>query len=259
MAAVGPLVVIVGQTASGKSDLALKLAEKYDGEIICADSRTVYKGMDIGTAKPTKQDQSRVPHHLLDVIDPEQPFTVSAFKDLADQAIDDILKRGKVPFLVGGSGLYIDAVIYNYNFAGSDGPRDAQNPRHLSADAPKRPLELRANTLILGMNIEPEELKQRIGKRVDVMVEGGLVDEVKQLGERYGWDIPPMQAPAYKSFRSYVEGAQSLEQAKAQFAVYDSQLARKQRTWFKRNKSIQWLDDPREADVLVAKFLNKTR
>lgn len=258
MATVGSLVVLVGQTASGKSDLALKLAEKYNGEIICADSRTVYRGMDIGTAKPSKQDQARVPHHLLDVVDPDQPFTASMFKDMTNNAIGEILKRGKVPFLVGGSGLYIDSVIYNYDFATSNGPRDARNPRHLRVDAPKQLLELRPNTLILGMDLEIEILRQRIGKRVDSMVQGGLIDEVMQLSEQYGWDIPPMHSPAYKSFKLYIEGAQDLEQAKAQLAVYDSQLARKQRAWFKRNKSIHWLDDPREAVNLIAEFLNKS-
>ena len=111
-----PLIVITGPTASGKSALAMDIAKKYGGEIICADSRTVYKGMDIGTAKPTEQDQREVPHHLLDVVEPNQPFSAAEFKERANQAICDISARGKLPMLVGGTGLYIDAVLFDYHF-----------------------------------------------------------------------------------------------------------------------------------------------
>ena len=111
-----PLVVVLGQTGSGKSAVAMELAERFDGEIIAADSRTVYRGMDIGTAKPTKQDQNQIRHHLLDVVNPNELFSVAAFQTQAQAAIEDIASRNKIPFLVGGSGLYIDAVIYNFSF-----------------------------------------------------------------------------------------------------------------------------------------------
>ena len=124
-----PLVVIVGPTASGKTALAIHLAEKYNGEIVCADSRTVYKGLDIGTAKPSVSEQQRVRHHLIDVVEPDGTFSVADFKMLAVEAINDIESRGKLPILVGGSGLYIDAVVYDFSF--SDGTkRDESNPRH---------------------------------------------------------------------------------------------------------------------------------
>jgi tRNA dimethylallyltransferase len=111
-----PLVVIVGPTASGKSALAIELAEQFGGEIICADSRTVYKGMDIGTAKPSLEDQARVPHWGLDLVDPNEPFSVADFQTYAFEKIADVRSRGKIPFLVGGSGLYIDAVIFEFKF-----------------------------------------------------------------------------------------------------------------------------------------------
>ena len=117
-----PLIVITGPTASGKSGLALELAERYHGEIICADSRTVYKGMDVGTAKPSADNQVRVPHHLLDVVEPGERFTAGEFQRLARQAITDIRGRGHIPFLVGGTGLYIDSVVLNYAF--DDAPVD---------------------------------------------------------------------------------------------------------------------------------------
>jgi tRNA dimethylallyltransferase len=112
-----PLIVITGPTGSGKSAIALSLAEKYGGEIICADSRTVYKFMDIGTAKPSLDDQKRVKHWLLDVVNPDDKFSVSDFQELAQKAINNIRSRGKIPFLVGGTGLYIDAVVLDFSFA----------------------------------------------------------------------------------------------------------------------------------------------
>ncbi len=254
---VGPLLVIVGPTASGKTALAIELAKKFDGEIVCADSRTVYKGMDIGTAKPTVPEQEGIPHHLLDLVSPNQSFNVTDFKCLADKAIADILARGKLPILVGGSGLYIDAVIYDYDFANASGERDAQNPRHLHADAPKQVLELRENTLVLGMQVDPEVLRARIEQRVQAMVDQGLLTEIKTLDKQYSWDLPAMQAPAYKAFRGCLDGSKSIEEASRDNIVYDSQLARKQRTWFKRNNSIHWLTDPRDAVDLVTTFLNK--
>lgn len=111
-----PLVVITGPTASGKTSLAMEVAKLFNGEIICADSRTIYKGMDIGTAKPTKKEQAAIPHHIIDVVEPNQSFTVADFKELALKAIDDITKRGKLPIMVGGTGLYIDSVIFDYQF-----------------------------------------------------------------------------------------------------------------------------------------------
>src|SRR4051812_49125553 len=110
------LVVVVGETAAGKSALALRIAQKFNGEIVSADSRTVYKGMDIATAKPTAAEMAAVPHHLIDVVDPDEPFTAADFKKRAVKAIDDITNRGKLPILVGGTGLYIDSVLYDYNF-----------------------------------------------------------------------------------------------------------------------------------------------
>jgi tRNA dimethylallyltransferase len=284
-----PLVVIVGETASGKSALALKLAEKFNGEIICADSRTVYKGMDIGTAKPSAQERSRVPHHLLDLVRPDEHFTVADFKRLALAAVQDISGQGKLPILVGGTGLYIDAILYDFELrpaadsaqreelnklsieqlraklkaAGIPLPRDPQNPRRLirtletgGTVAHRKPF--RKNTLVIGLHLDKEALLQRITQRVGAMVKAGFVDEVKMLGERYGWQAPALQAPGYKAFEAYVRGDVSLEQAKNAFIKNDLDLAKRQRTWFKRNPRIQWFDDPSDAVDFVTTFLNKT-
>ena len=283
-----PLVVIVGETASGKTALAIQLAKAFNGEIICADSRTIYRGADIGTAKPSLEERSGVPHHLLDIVDVDEAFSAADFKRRAQACIEDITARGKVPFLVGGTGLYIDAVIFDFSFANPPDPKERQrlqslsvdeltqeindrqipmpvnsrNPRHLT-----RALEiggktagdttLRTNTLILGLAIQRETLRQKLTARVSTMVEAGFIDEVKRLSAQYGWAAPGLSAPGYKAFRAYVEGGISLDEAKALFVQNDWKLAKRQRTWFKRNKSIHWVTDIKKAVELVTTFLNK--
>jgi tRNA dimethylallyltransferase len=253
--ATGPLIVIVGQTASGKSDLALQLAERFDGEIICADSRTIYKGMDIGTAKPSQDDQASVPHHLLDVIEPGQPFTVADFKRLANEAIEEVTGKGKIPVLVGGSGLYVDAVLYDYAFSPDDTARDSVNPRHLVA-SPKTARTIRATTLVLGLEVPSEVLMARITGRLQKMVKAGLIEEAREMSAKYGWDIELMKT--YLPLKSYLAGLETLDDALQKMVIKDRQLAKRQATWFKRNSSIHWLSDPRQAVDLVTTFLNKT-
>jgi tRNA dimethylallyltransferase len=255
-----PLIVIVGETASGKSALGIELAHRFGGEIICADSRTVYKGMDIGTAKPSTEERQQVPHHILDVVAPDQRYTVADFKQQANQVIDGISNRGKVPIMVGGTGLYVDAVIFDYTFSRRTHARDPVNPRHLlkDEDYPKQ-TRVRENTLIIGITLPREELRQRVINRVDAMVQAGFIKEVEAMGNRYGWDAPALQAPGYKAFREYISGAVSLDVAKARFIKGDLDLAKRQRTWFKRNKSIHWLSDPRKAVDIATTFLSKTQ
>lgn len=253
---VKPLIVIVGPTASGKTSVAIEIAKKFDGEVICADSRTVYKGMDIGTAKPTLDERKGIPHHLLDIVTPDSKFTVADFKRMADAAIADIRSRGKVPILVGGSGLYINAVIYDYDFAGSDGPRDTQNPRHLSVAVSHQAQNISPNTVIFGIEVDKDVLKDRIKNRVGSMVDAGIIGEAKSLSETYGWNISPMQASAYSSFREYINGSVELTEAIENCALLDGRLAKKQRTWFKRNKSIQWVDNPSKIVDLTTTLLN---
>lgn len=285
-----PVIVIAGETASGKTALAIKLAQQFNGEIICADSRTVYTGMDIGTAKPTVAEQAAVPHHLINVVSPDKPFTVADFKRLTLKAIDDISSRGKVPFLVGGTGLYIDAVVYDFNFSappdftertrlqkmtvqelqqeiaqkGYELPQNSQNPRHLmrvietdGAIVQAEQRRLRPNTLLIGLSIEREQLKAKLMRRVQNMIDEGLVQETKQLLKAYGPNIQPMQSTGYKAIRRYLSGDISLEEAKADFVRNDWQLAKRQRTWFKRNKSIHWLLKQEEIEDLITTFLNK--
>ena len=282
-----PLIVIVGQTASGKTSLAIDIATRCDGEIICADSRTIYRHMDIGTAKPSKEEQEKVRHHLLDIVEPNEVFTVYDFKVKAEETIKDIQSRGKVPILVGGSGLYIDAVIFDYKFRPAvvsslreryetlsvselqqelkdraiPFPENKGNKRYLiraaeSGLASPAQHTIRPNTHVFGLDVSPEEQKHRSALRLDAMLKQGLIEEVSGLGERYGWDIAPMQAPAYKAFRGFVLHEQSLDEAKEKCLRFEAQLAKKQRTWFKRNKSIQWYSDPSEIVEISTTLLN---
>lgn len=285
-----PLLVIIGETASGKSALALKLAKKFNGEIICADSWTVYKGFNIGTAKPTAQEQAEVRHHLLDIADPKQGFSAAEFKRQATKTIDYINARGKLPILAGGTGLYVDSILFDYGFLppGSAGQRaelnnlsltelqntvkeqkidttgiDVNNKRRLirlietGGQRPARS-DLRANTLAIGILTAKDGLEGRIEARVDKMLAKGLEQEVKGLAKRYGWQTEPMKGIGYREFRQYFEGQQTLDQTRQQIIRSTMQLAKKQRTWFKRNKSIHWVQNLEQAQALVQNFLSKT-
>ncbi len=228
------LVAIVGETASGKSALALQLAERYNGELIAADSRTVYKGMDIGTAKPSAAEQKHVPCHLLDVITPDQTFTAADFQRLANQAIKDIQSRGKLPIIVGGTGLYVDAVLYNFTFK----PAKTAQP-------------LRPGAVIIGLQIPREELKQRVTERVEQMFVQGLEHEVQNVANTYGWHSPGLSAIGYKEFQPYFAGQQSLEKTKQLIITHTLQYAKRQRTWFKRNPDIQWCSSFEQASATI--------
>ena len=291
LAASYPLVVIVGPTASGKSELALRLAEHFQGEIIAADSRTIYEGMDIGTAKPAQADRERIPHHLLDITTPDKPITVADFKQRALESIKAIGARKKLSILVGGSGLYIDAIIYDFSFRspadhglrhelealsvqalqkkileqGLALPQNAQNPRHLirtleTAGRQHSRTRLRPRTLILGIQVDRSTLRQRIERRVEDMVKNGFVEEVRRLARAYGWDLSALQAPGYRAFRPYIEGRISLDEAKAKFIQADMRYAKRQQTWFKRNDSIHWLSAENsfaQSVELITTLLNK--
>ncbi len=279
-----PLLVIVGETASGKSSLALDLAKKLNGEIICADSWTVRQELNIGTDKPGLKDRAQITHHLLDIIEPCSDFTAAVFKTLAIKAIKDISVRGRLPIMVGGSGLYIDSVIFDYGFLKPSNPKfrkrlnqlsidellkqihdsnlplganiDKRNKRRLirliesTGEVPKRG-ELRSNTLVIGVKLSLVELKKTIENRVDDMLANGLEKEVKELSNRYGWGCEALKGIGYKQWQRYFDGSQTLEETRLQIISATINLAKKQRTWFKRNKSIHWLDQPANIDNIV--------
>lgn len=282
-----PLVAIVGCTASGKSDLALRLAKRYDGEIICADSQTVYRGLDIGTAKPSRHDQQSVPHYLLDVVTPDQQFTVAEFQKRCNKYIDDIQARGKLPVLVGGSGLYIDAVLFNYRLRPAADPALRQELEKKSVDEltamcrersialpenykNKRYLlraietggldhgdkELRPNTCVIGIDLSKEALKRRIEQRAELMFASGVAEEANLAAARYGWGAPGLQGNIYPILRQLQAGEIDVDEAKRRFVIADRRLAKKQRTWFRRNPHIAWVETPQQAIDTVEHFLD---
>jgi tRNA dimethylallyltransferase len=274
-----PLIVITGPTASGKSALALELAERYNGEIVCADSRTIYKGMDIGTAKPSNEDQARVPHHLLDVAMPGERYTLYDFQEQARMAIADIRRRGKVPFLVGGTGLYIDSIVLDFELSGEPDqqmrsmlesqsleelqsmikkqhitmPTNSLNKRHLvraieqskintiSRDKPDN------TTYVVAIATSKDELEKRISDRAREMFQSGVLDEARQLGEKYGWDSEAMTGNIYPILHEVIEGRLTEAEAIETIIIRDRQLVKRQLTWLKRHDYVKWfnLEDAR--------------
>lgn len=268
-----PLVVIAGPTASGKTALAVKLAESFNGEIICADSRTVYKHMDIGTAKPTHDERGRIPHWGIDLVEPQEVFTAAMFKEYADRKIKEIRARGHVPFLVGGSGLYVDAVLFNYTF-GERADRErrqvleqmtlaqlyeycADNNVQLPENYKNKRYVIRAieqvgintqrrnvppeNTFIVGISTDKEMLRARITQRSEQLFDDGVVEEAIMLGKKYGWNSEAMTGNIYPLVRMYLEGELSLGEIKEKFVTLDWRLAKRQLTWLRRNEHITWL------------------
>lgn len=281
-----PLVVLLGPTASGKTALSLELATAHNGEIISADSRQVYRFMDIGTDKIMPADRHGVPHHLIDVVNPDERFTVADFKRQAEAAADDILARGRVPFLVGGTGLYIRAITENFSIPPENRPlreelymelkKNGSNGAALlherlakldpvsaaaihSNNIPYivRALEIvlttghpksaqknppRYRTLQLGIQWPREKLFERINGRAASQIERGLVQEVQGLLDRgYTKELSALHTLGYSEIIAYLEGTLTLAQAAEKIQANTRAFARRQITWFKRDREIQWI------------------
>jgi len=286
-----PIVVIIGETASGKSSIAMSLAKEFSGSIISADAWTVRRGLDIGTAKPSKDDQAQVKHYLIDEVGFDESFSAAKFKDLANSAIRDSHNSRSLPVIVGGNGLYIDGLIYGYSFLeqydkslrkrlqsldtedvlkeatalGLDcSSVDTKNKRRLirlietQGHHPLCSPVRRPNTLLLGVKRTSEEMKARIKERIDQMIEVGLVDEVKSLVDKHGWDNETMKAICYREFEGYFEGDKSLEEVKCLIVRSTNSLAKRQRTWNRKYEDIHWLSNIEEASRLVSEFLDQS-
>lgn len=286
-----PVVCLLGPTGVGKSDLSLQVAETLSGEIISADSMQVYRGMNIGTAKVTREELERVPHHCLDLVSVREDYSVARYQHDARRAIEDIHERGKLPIMVGGTGLYIQAALEPYDFssAGKDhqlreqlyqemeqfGKTHLWNRLHQldPVTATKlhendtrrviRALEAFLKTgiplsnaermmgsseplyhvLYLGLNRDRLQLYQRIDRRVEDMVQQGLIEEVKALiGQGLVEDSTPGQALGYKEFFSYFRGDRSLEETISLLQRNTRRYAKRQMTWFRRIPHVHWFD-----------------
>lgn len=290
------LIVILGPTGSGKSDLAIKLAKKFRGEIISADSRQIYQEMDIGTAKITKKEMANIPHYLIDIIKPNQEFTLADYKTKAVKIIKNIQKQDKLPFLVGGTGLYIQSIVDNLKIPKIKPDKKLRikleklpnqklfnKLEKLDLDALKiidinnkrrmiRALEVCLITkkpfsqqrkkgqpifsiLQIGLKIDKKDLEQKINKRTNQIIKNGLIKEVKNLIKKYGAKPYSMSGIGYKEIIPYLQNKIKLEQAKELINIHTRQYARRQITWFKRDKEIKWIKNYSEAKKLIQLFL----
>lgn len=272
-----PLIVVLGPTASGKTGYAIRLAQLIGGEIICADSRTVYKGMDVGTAKPTKHEREMVPHWAIDLVEPNQRFTLYDFQRYARTKIGEIRERGHVPILVGGSGLYIDSVIYDYQLSREPGfdmvrrqrleslslielknyaisqqielPNDTQNRRRLiraieQGGVNKKCSQLIPNTIVIGIATDKETLRQRSIQRSQAMLDDGLINEITDLLNKYG-ATEPLRRNAYGVVQQYLAGEIGAGELVPLMVRRDMQLVKKQLTWWRNQRRagyIMWRD-----------------
>lgn len=283
------IVAVTGATASGKSALAMELAACLHAEIVCMDSMQIYRGMDIGTAKPSPADRQAVVHHMLDIVSPADPYTVADYAQQATAVIRDVLQRGRLPLLVGGTGLYLKALMHGLSLgvapsdpavrqrleAIADEPGGRQKLHRMLTDVDEasarklHPNDLRRviraievyeltgvplsqtrqeengefDVLPLAIRMERETLYRRIEKRVDVMLESGLYDEVRSLLEA---GIPPqaqsMQGIGYKEIIPVITGQATLDKARSEIILNTKHYAKRQETWFKGENATLWLE-----------------
>ncbi|MDE6024433.1 MAG: tRNA (adenosine(37)-N6)-dimethylallyltransferase MiaA [Lachnospiraceae bacterium] len=286
-----PLVIITGPTAVGKTELSIELAKKINGEIISADSVQVYKHMDIGSAKISKAEMQDIPHYLIDILEPDESFNIALFQELCCKAMDEIYSRRKIPIIVGGTGFYIQSVVYDISFDDTTGddirkkyerlheekgadyihgllkdvdPKSADSIHPNNYKRVIRALEYYEQTgkkisehnetqrenvspynfAYFVLNCDRKLLYDRIERRVDLMLEVGLIDEVKHLKEKYSVNrqMVSMQALGYKEILDYLEGEISLERAIYLIKRDTRHFAKRQLTWFRREKEVTWVD-----------------
>jgi len=284
------VIVICGPTASGKTALSIELAKKINGEIISADSMQIYKDMDIGTAKPDKEEMQGIKHYLIDFVSPDVRYSVAEYKIDATRAIDEILQKGKTPIIVGGTGLYIDTLIYGIEYSDikideeykeelekiveEQGLQvlyemakkiDSEAIEKISENDKKRimrvleiykatgktkteqEVESRKNGVkydykVFALNMDREVLYNRINLRVDLMLEKGLIEEVRNLKEKYNQFPTAMQGLGYKEVVEYLEGDINKEEMIEKIKMETRRYAKRQLTWFRKNKETIWLN-----------------
>jgi tRNA dimethylallyltransferase len=283
-------IFIVGPTASGKSTLAMNVAKKIAAEIVCADSQTIRRGLDIGTAKPSKEDRLEVVHHLVDIIDPHENYSVARFKRDAEAAVKEINNKGKVALIVGGTGLYVDALFFDYRLRrsstaeerldlesksveelqsmiklkGYEMPENFKNPRHLIRTLETDGIKVQnkkpdPDSIIVGLDPGPEVLKSIISARVEHMIKEGFIKEATKVCSKIY--SKSYDAIAYKVFSDKLNeqggSISDIEALKNAISRAEYQYSRRQRTWFKRNTYIKWFMQPDMAENYILGYFNR--
>lgn len=276
-----PVILIVGPTSVGKTSLSVKLAKALSTEIISSDSMQLYKTMDIGTAKITEKEMDGITHHLIDILNPEDSFSVSEYQQMVRKEIESLLGKKKTPILVGGSGLYLQAAVYDYTFRGKKRNDEAlkqyeslsneelldliqkENPTLAETlDVNHRRRLLRSleiasdvtdsdyetgknpyykNLYVVGLTMDREHLYERINLRVDRMMDAGLVDEVKSLYDQ-NIEGQSVKAIGYKELYEYFDGSNTLEEATENIKLHSRRFAKRQYTWFRNKMDVHWYD-----------------
>ena len=275
------VISVVGPTAVGKSKVAIELAKRFNGEIINGDSVQVYRELNVGSAKITTEEMMGIPHHLLDYVNVGEEYSVRHFQIDARNKIEEISSRGKMPVICGGTGLYVKALLYDYEFVEMENDHneysdqsteelyqrllqvDPESTRNIHPNNRRRivrALQLADSgnlksrqeasqqhvqiydSYIVGLTMDRELLKQRIGMRVDQMMENGLVDEVTAINEKYDWDAKGLQGIGYKEFRDYFNGKNSLEETVELIKTHTRQFAKRQYTWWNHQMPVNWYD-----------------
>lgn len=276
------VIAIVGATASGKTAYAVELAKKIGGEIISADSRYVYKGLDIGTAKPTSDEKQGIPHYMIDIVEPDFNYSAGLFARQAKEYIKDILSRGKTPIVAGGTGLYLRVLLENYDLPDIEPDYELRSElakltfdelrdifykldkeSAVSVEKNDKKKLIRYIEIVkltglplskargkkdenefdiewIGLNFPREELYERINKRVDLMIESGLIEETKALLDKYGRVPNIVDTIGYREMISYLDGEISLERAAELLKQNTRNYAKRQLTWFRKNENIKW-------------------
>ena len=298
------VIVIAGPTASGKTALSIKLAKELNGEIISCDSMQIYKEMDIGTAKVTKEEAEGIKHYLIDIVSPNERYTVSNFKKDSKNAIKEILNKGKTPIIVGGTGLYVDSLIYEIEYQDmefdinyrnelmekaetNEGLKelyeqaktiDSKAMEKISSNDKKRIIrvleiykatgktkteleilsrqkEVEYNYKVFVVNMDREKLYNRIDKRVDIMIENGLVEEVEKIYNKYNEFSTAMQGLGYKEVVEYLQGKINKEDMIEKIKKESRHYAKRQLTWFRKDKNFIWLnsEDGIEKNIEIIK------
>ena len=285
------VIVICGPTASGKTKLSIEIAKKINGEIVSADSMQIYKEMDIGTAKPTIEEMQGIKHYLLDFVSPDKRYSVADYKKDAINAIDEIIEKNKVPIVVGGTGLYINSLIYGIEYPEIEIDIKYRNELERTADEPdglrklyemakkideeaiknispndkkricgileiyhstgktktQQEIESRKNGpkydyIVYGLNMDRDKLYDRINKRVDIMIQDGLIEEVKNVASKYKEFPTAMQGLGYKEVLEYLNGDTTKEEMIEKIKMETRRYAKRQLTWFRRYETIKWID-----------------